>query len=376
MKTTLKIMLFFVILLLAACKQSSEMLTVINSDGSCYREITVNADSSMMVGKTQPAFVAETDSSWTLSWKYSNEDAIHTDFPLTAQKYDSIIRNHKRDTINGGSLQIIARKDFSSVKEMSEKFHYVKQENKPDLNPEYYFEKKFRWFYTYYTYRETYKKLLLNFPVPLEKYLKEEEANYWFNGSPDITKGMTGMEARDYLGDLENNFNNWLLDNYRTRTFDEIVKNYGKMKNPPVTKEKLFSLMDTIVPLGKLSVDDDKNDLEKMLNEYFKTNAFSVFWNGKDSIMKKTEDNFSETLGATLGFDNLQYKLRMPGKTLKTTASVAGGDTLEWKISSNRMITGDYVIEAQSRKTNTWAFILTAVIICIAIGSFAYKPRK
>ena len=377
MKTTLKIMLFSVILLLAACKQSSEMLTVINSDGSCYREITVNADSSMMVGKTKPDFISETDSSWTLFWKYSNEDIIHSDFPLTAHEYDSIVVIHSRDTINGGSMQIIARKDYSSVKEMSEKFRYVNQEKKANLNPGYYFEKKFRWFYTYYTYRETYKKLHLDFPVPLEKYLKKEEAEYWFKGSPEITKGMTGMEARDYLGDLENKYNNWLLDNYRTRTFDEIIKNYGKMKNPPVTKERLLALKDTIAPLGKLSIDDEMNDkLEKMLNNYFKTNAFSVLWNGNDSIMKKMENNFSETLETTLGLNEIQYKLRMPGKILKTTALVAGGDTLEWKISTNRMIAGDYVIEAQSRKTNTWAFILSAVIICAAIGSFVYKPRK
>lgn len=377
MKTTLKIMLFSVILLLAACKQSSEMLTVINSDGSCYREITVNADSSMMVGKTKPDFISETDSSWTLFWKYSNEDIIHSDFPLTAQKYDSLIRTHRQDTAKNGSIQLVARQDYASVKEMSEKFHYAKQENKPDLNPGYFFEKKFRWFYTYYTYRETYKKLQLDFPVPLEKYLKNEEAEYWFKGTPDITKGMTGMEVRDYLGDLESNYNNWLLDNYRTCTFDEIAKNYNRLKNPPVTKERLLALKDTIAPLGKLSIDDEMNDkLEKMLNNYFRTNAFSVFWNGNDSIMKKMENNYSETLETTLGLNKIRYKLRMPGKTMKTTALVAGGNILEWNISSNRMITGDYVIEAQSRKTNTWAFILSAVIICAAIGSFVYKPRK
>ncbi len=377
MKTIYKIMLFSVILLLAACKQSSEMLTVINSDGSCYREITVNADSSMMVGKTKPAFVAETDSSWTLSWKYSNEDIIHPDFPLTAQKYDSLIRTHGQDTAKNGSIQLVARHDYASVKEMSEKFRYVNQEKKANLNPGYYFEKKFRWFYTYYTYRETYKKLQLDFPVPLEKYLKNEEAEYWFKGTPDITKGMTGMEVRDYLGDLESNYNNWLLDNYRTCTFDEIAKNYNRLKNPPVTKERLLALKDTIAPLGKLSIDDEMNDkLEKMLNNYFRTNAFSVFWNGNDSIMKKMENNYSETLETTLGLNKIRYKLRMPGKTMKTTALVAGGNILEWNISSNRMITGDYVIEAQSRKTNTWAFILSAVIICAAIGSFVYKPRK
>ena len=377
MKTTSKLLFFSVILLVAACKPATEMLTVINSDGTCYRELTINADSSVMIGETIPSFVAETDSSWTLSWKYSNEDIIHPDFPLTAHKYDSIVRKYSRDTINDGSMQIIARKDFSSVKEMSEKFRYVKQEKKTNLNPGYYFEKKFRWFYTYYIYRETFDRLQLNFPVPLEKYLKKDEAEYWFNGSPEITKGMTGMEARDYLGDLENNYNNWLLDNYRTFAFDEIAKNYDRLSNPPVTKERLLALKDTIAPLGKLSIDDEMNDkLEKMLNNYFKTNAFSVFWNGNDSIMKKMENNFSETLEATLGLNEIRYKLRMPGKILKTNALVAGGDSLEWKISSNRMITGDYVIEAQSRKTNTWAFILTAFIICAAIGSFVYKPRK
>jgi hypothetical protein len=40
------------------------------------------------------------------------------------------------------------------------------------------------------------------------------------------------------------------------------------------------------------------------------------------------------------------------------------------------MIYNDYVIEAESRKANLWAFIVSGLILALAIGSFWYKPKR
>jgi hypothetical protein len=40
------------------------------------------------------------------------------------------------------------------------------------------------------------------------------------------------------------------------------------------------------------------------------------------------------------------------------------------------MAISDYTIEAQSRKTNIWAFIVTGLLVILAIGIFLWKGNK
>ena len=45
-------------------------------------------------------------------------------------------------------------------------------------------------------------------------------------------------------------------------------------------------------------------------------------------------------------------------------------------ISGEKLLAGDYTISVTTRKTNTWAFLVTGIIIVIAIGSFIYGRKK
>jgi hypothetical protein len=70
MKTTIaKIGIITGIVLLTACDHSNpEMFTQINPDGSCYREIITQRDSSFLAGDTtkKTPFPVKIDSSWML----------------------------------------------------------------------------------------------------------------------------------------------------------------------------------------------------------------------------------------------------------------------------------------------------------------------
>ncbi len=70
------------------------------------------------------------------------------------------------------------------------------------------------------------------------------------------------------------------------------------------------------------------------------------------------------------------YKLILPGKIIQPNNAIVQGDTLVWKLSAYRLIPADYVIEAQSRKANIWAFLLTGVIVLLAVGSFLWRPKR
>ena len=380
MKTNLKLLFFGIILLLASCKQSTDMLTRINADGSCYREFNENANPAFLKGSKLPKdnpFPIDLDSTWQLSWVY-NSAKTRTDFPLSKAVYDSIYSQKKDnskivDKKSNTDVIVIARRNYKSVEEMDRLFHLKSDSKWSDLKVKHKLETQFRWFYTYYSYTETYPKIKTNLEIPLEKYMTKDEALYWFTGQPNVLQGMNGVEAREYVGKLEDAYNRWFAQNMWNAEYKVLVANYDKLKNPPVSAFDLTQLRDSIFDKSAKNSMDIK--MEQAMNEFFKTKIFSELWMGENNPMKKFEETYLEH---TIGYieSSFNYKLILPGKVIQSGNAVISGDTLTWKLTAYRFIPADYVIQAQSRKANVWAFLLTGLIILIAVGSFIRKPGR
>jgi len=366
-------LLILLMLIGVSCQKSNmDMLTIINADGSCEKEFKSIVDSSFMtgdfIGKTPKFqyFPVEIDSTWQLSWQ-KNDGEIHTNFPL--KPTDSILMNND-STKNVFHVKI--RKHFSSVEEMS-KLDSVNEWNGQKVN--YELKKQFRWFYTYYTYTETYPKLRpLKNAVPISKYMTDEEANYWFNGSPDITIGMNGMETNDLCKDLEQKFNTWISNILWNEEYKVFVENYEKLANPPVSLTQFVMLSDSIFEKKvqrKKMLDDGNFDVDKILDDYFQTKCYSDFaQKNKNLFEPKSEDLWSILLPNTL-----YYSLQMPGKVVNGNFSSKNNETLTWKVTSQRMFLQDYVIQTESRRANWWAFLIT-IIICVGALSLLFLKKK
>jgi len=359
------------------------MLTVINSDGSCYREFNSKADQAFLLGDTASKlnpFPVDIDSTWIVSWKFRNSEWF-TQFPVRKSTVDSIVRSIKskdKSKVDGEKKSddffVLARRNYSSVEELSTHFKLKKSHKWGDMKVKYELEKKFRWFYTYFIYRETYPKIKHNFEISIEKYMSKDEAMFWFTGKPDMLKGMNGVEAREYVGSLEDKYNKWVTFNSWNSEYKVLLANYSQIKKQPVSQARLAILKDTIFD-SKVKDLQDFN-MEKILNGYFKTNAFSLLWDGDDSPLVKFEKDFDEQGFMHLFTESFNYKLIMPGEIIQPKDRIMQGDTITMNLTAYRMIPADYVIEAQSRKANVWAFILTGIILLVAVGSFIWKPKR
>ena len=63
----------------------------------------------------------------------------------------------------------------------------------------------------------------------------------------------------------------------------------------------------------------------------------------------------------------------MPGKVIDAGAGVIDGDVIHYRLGGERMIPGDYTITATSRVTNVWAFVVTILVVLLAVGSLFYR---
>jgi hypothetical protein len=371
MKTIALLSIIALSLGIASCGTNEDMLTEINPDGSCSRSFTREVDSAFMIGDTAKSnpFPVDIDASWKISWSDSNT-AVHTGWPLKTWEGNDKDKNKNTNAT--------AWRKYNSVAEMAEHFRLKKSDDWSAIKPRYEFNKKFRWFYTYYTYKEIYPKLKTFDKVPFEKFMTSEEAEFWFSGRPDLLKGMNGVEIREYIGKLENKYNHWFTNNLWIVEYDELLKNYNLLNDKTISRTRLEQARDSV--FNKYAPMADSNgpemDMEASLNKYFNTNVFSQLWEKPDGAMKKFEDNSYNLEFLKYFGRSFSYELLMPGKIIQPDNAILHGDTLIWKLDAYRMVHNDYEIVAQSRKTNTWAFVLSILVGAIAVFSYIYKFKK
>jgi hypothetical protein len=380
MKPIIRLLLFFAVLFAASCSQPSDMLTVINSDGSCYREFTENADDAFLSGNLSAEnnpFPVAVDSTWEFVWSFRGSK-LRTDFPLSKAVVDSIDKIVADQVRIAGRLSkehviVFARRHYKSVEELDSTLKLKNSTEWSKIRVKHCLDKKFRWFYTYYDYRETYAKSALRLEIPIEEFMTKDEALFWFTGTPNLLRGMNGPEIRSYLGQIEDKYNKWITLNVWNAEYKVLLESYNGIDKKPVSKLQLQSLRDSIYNSKITTLDNF--DMEKALNSFFKTHVFSELWKDENTPLKKFEKNLDKQF-SFLFSPAFNYKLIMPGEVTQAGNALVHGDTLVWELSSYQLIPADYIIEAQSRRANVWAFILTGLIVIVAAGSFVCKPRK
>lgn len=378
MKTKIIFLTTIVAAFVTSCQKPTDMTTVINPDGSCYREFQAPVDTSFLLGKNIPEenpYPVVPDSSWKVSW-VSKSGKISTVFPLSQDMLDSI--NFINDNPSGNLptrayAMVSIHRDYKSVVELDSAFSFRPDSKWSKLKAKHKLEKKFRWFYTYFKYTETYPRITSEIKIPLENFMTKDEAMYWFRGKPDILKGMNGIEAREYLGEIEDKYNNWFEKNLWEVQFNALLSCYDSLKNCPVTKAELENQKDNLYKYKTQKFPG--SEMKEVLNAYFKTNSFSELWKNENSPMARFENNFQQT-NYNLPEETFTYRLVLPGKITDAGDALISGDTLIWRLTAQRIIQAPLVIEAESRKANLWAFILTALVFIVSIGSFVWKGRK
>ena len=69
------------------------------------------------------------------------------------------------------------------------------------------------------------------------------------------------------------------------------------------------------------------------------------------------------------------YDLQMPGTVTDAGMGQYDGDVIHYRLGGERMIPGSYTITASSRVVNVWAYIVTALIILLALGSLLLHKK-
>ena len=372
MKTNSKtIVLMMLVLFMASCdNEDSLMLTVINKDGSCIREYSFQTTEEELMIPQEEDLDSLIDKHWERTWSVIGNDSLRHPVPITKAQIDSLQKEDPNSCLSD-SLMMHVKKRFDAVQEMSD--HLLMAEG---FKASSTLEKSFKWFYTDYTFIETfvYDGPPI-FPIPISRFLSADTASYWFTGHPDLTRNLSGQDKKEVLDKIETKVGQWLNANWFAEICKAISDNYDKVKNPPVSKESFVSQCDELAMHPDVLNDTDDNvdnfdNFKKVLDHHFHSDAYTTILN-------------SDTLGSIQRYDpflsfKTNYDLVMPGKVTDAGMGEYDGHVIHYRVSGERTIPDGYKysIKATSRVTNIWAFIVTILVIALAIGSFTLSPNR
>jgi hypothetical protein len=300
----------------SGCKESYTVVTSLLPDGSCDRVITVTSDSGKV---PDVAFPLAVDSSWEISWK--------------------------APTQKGEKYLFTARKHFAHFDSLRQEYARVSDSNKIRITIAA--EKKFRWFYTYFSYNEKYAAFNPLTLLPLSEFMTADEVQRYLAGekSDSLKKKRAAWEERSMLEeyyrglvDAARRLNDpalpiSLIESKKEELFAEL----NSSKSNDVTEE-------TAAVLGTPVVRKLNNELKALL----------------EGIVHRTE------IGSKADGDYVSTVV-MPGTILDTNAGEVKGNNVVWRFSDEYLSMADYEMRVESRTVNVWALTVTGVVVLLLI---------
>ena len=364
------VMIAFMAALLSSCQGDIEMLTIVNEDGSCMREIVVAADRSLLTtGKydNDDPHVARIEDGWELYWGYKGDNSRFP-IPMSVEKYDSISREVGPSRAVKDTICVYARKEYASVEDMcsGSPMFFVDEQ----AGAEGSLDKEFRWFYTDYVFTEKFSSVADYFKVPVTDFMSEEEALYWFSGTPDLYAGKPTWRYYELLEDLKEKADRWVFANMYYKLLSGIADRYDMVVDPPVSKDEFIAQLGDVVK-QIASYDTYKMEYStarSIVSSHFGSDAYSPFiydeWK-KEGLYEELDNYF--------GYLFLFYydeSIVMPGRVIDDGGGIYKDGVVTFKVDAGRFLLKDYEIKVVSRVVNVWAFIVTAVLasaLCVAV---------
>ena len=348
MKTVRNILAILVIALTMSCETHYRMITTLERNGQVHREIYAFENSPSME-------------------EHSNSFLFYLSPDWNITRFNTIINHNFFGKERKFNVKI--SKDATSIEQYSQDVQYD-NDKQSFAAPEESVSKKFGWFYTNYSFKAVYKKLKYEVPVPIANYLNKEEQILWTQGDMNNYKAFNGSEMSDYLNEISDKFFEWCSINYFEISL-ECIKKLTTGYDFDTDKENIYQ------EIRKAKIEDMDINPEtvcKILDSFYKTKYFSELNKANGEIL---ENDFETAISIINHVGNvISYELVIPKNLLKTNAPIIHYDTLIWKVDGMRLLFDDYSLLAEYRVANIWAFILSSLILIVAVGSLLWRKIK
>ncbi|MBN1480745.1 hypothetical protein JXA70_10765 [candidate division KSB1 bacterium] len=312
--------------------------TILNWDASFQRTISVSGDSS---GVDETAYPFPQDGSWDMM-------------------------RHKED----GSYTYVIQKDFSNVAELNKEVAY--REDTVQVNAFVNLDKKFRWFYTYYRYEETFFKTFPFSGADIQDFVTESELATYRAG-----KDSTDIEER-----IEEYAQHAMFEDYY-RAMQQAVQNGTFVISDSALAQRKQELFEKAMDWEFYNFEDEdfaRHFLKTCDTVYAPPVSFMQLKPELAEVNQKYVD-YLAFISAIIGED-YRVEVYVPGRVIDTNANHSvNDDNVVWEFSADQFLYFDYALWVESRRFNilptviTGAFVMTVIMLLWLSARRSYRQK-
>ena len=314
MKKISKITVLLLMLVAAGCNDFT-VKTTIHRDGSFERTIICEGDSLGL---------------YSLHLPYVFTDGWNVEIRRKGQSEKSFATT--------------AKKLYANNDELMAEFARGKDSTKLQISSQ--IEKRFRWFFTYYDYKETLPPYATFRHLSIDSFFSPTEMGLM-------------KEGKDSL--MKKRVDEFWLRNIIEELLKRIVVKVGELNDPELTQSLILQKKEALTQELLKSEDPKSDSITKTFETILRTKSAKKLSSTIDSILKDLTAAIEMEGERDVSYKN---EVTMPGILLSTNSEKIEGNNVTWQCSSKKYF--DVTMTAESRAVNLWAIVLTS-IVCILL---------
>ncbi|MFO7658457.1 MAG: hypothetical protein R6W78_15475 [Bacteroidales bacterium] len=366
------------ILLMNSCLEY-DITTRIHRNGRIERTFKVSGDYNMI--QENSSMVLPADSTWEIKTWWELADSAKS-------KPDSV-------------YNYAAKKTFINYKALNKALE-IDSDIYNKIRIETSVKRKFRWFHTFFEYKETYKQYFPYDYAETESYLTKEEIAFSFSEDEDyrynpkknifepiIIADTTLVLSREDSAraeilekDIEKRFEEWQSKNVFEDYYLALAKYFERINHTayPSLEENKNMLYDSLNLKDNLDFEDSDENIRKMANKIFTKTAH--FLNVADSKIQLSESSELQSFTKKLAFLNMNiwykyhHKTSLPGIVIKSNAHETEGENCTWNIALKDFYADDFEMTATSKVLNKWAIVVSVALTLLLIAALIVGMKK
>ncbi len=314
MKLISRIAALLLTLFAAGCNDYT-VKTTIHRDGSFERTIICDGDSLGL---------------YKLHLPYVFSDGWNVEIRPKEQAERSFVTTAKKTYANNGELMA----EFARGKDSSK------------LQISSHIEKRFRWFFTYYDYKETLPPYATFRHFSLDSFFTPTEIGLMKDGKDSLIKKRV---------------DEFWLRNIVEELLQRIVVKAEELNDLELTRSLILQKKEALTRELLKSEDPKTDPVAKTFETILQTKSTRKLRGSIDSVLKDLTAAVKLEEERDVSYKN---EVTMPGILLSSNSEKVEGNSVTWQCSSKRYI--DVTMTSESRAVNLWAIILTS-IVCVLL---------
>jgi hypothetical protein len=344
MKTLTLLVSSLLMFMLAGCGgKEVRYYTRINPDGSIFKRVVIAGDSATVY---KNPFAFDVTDGWSVS-------------------YDIEIGEDDKDTVH----LVMAEKIFQNA-DIAHASFYRELDTLEHENIRIEHVSKYRWFYTFHSYKEVFEQKFPFKHVTLTDFLTEDERAYFLEEDTTVLEGLSKEEIKQFEDQGDEKWMDFLFTSL-SMEFQLLLQQYADKQGFAISEAQKESIHNYI-----MSEQDDLPDFRHLC-----TIADSIVGAGwvkaayDENYFSRFEEQCEDDL-ITLNADDFIAEIEVPGVLYQSNGHTLEGNKVQWRFEGDQFQYQDLVLEVNYRTTNTWAFILTGCFILIFFTGLLYLRRK